>query len=296
MSSFMGSDATEELTWSQDKQQQQQQRTHRYYSGVQPAGKPRKIRPDELFEEFPQHDVLLSSPHRHYLTKANHAYNALEPMRSRNLNVQTEVKGPLHRLLMSLFSEEVPEPTFWIGADKVLSLEENWKVIPDTKRTFALGKNHDRCYTVYQASDSCILDENYRNGRRSRKRECLPDHGSVSKSTSPSREHSTPPMAQHQHQHLRSFSVTKDSINSLDPQEKEAVVSAAISILSMTACSNVPPTTVHSHVRDTNIGTRSGTEAEQSGPQNIFGSISTEMLPSLRRSVTGHMSTASDKP
>lgn len=125
-------------------------------------------------QPLPFYDVLLSAPHYKYQTPANKAYIALKPRRSRTLNVQKEVKEPLHRLLMTQQQQQqqamnnnnddksIPLPTFWIGADKVRS-EKDYK--PGTMRTFALGKKGSMCYTVYEATDHCIIDENYRNGK-----------------------------------------------------------------------------------------------------------------------------------
>ena len=102
-SSTMGrSTATGPVSQSQGVRQQQQQQP--FYTGVQPAGKPRMInRKTERFEPFPNYDVLLSSPHRNYLTTANHAYIALKPRRSQKLNLLAEVKEPLHRVLKASF-------------------------------------------------------------------------------------------------------------------------------------------------------------------------------------------------
>ena len=143
-----------------------QQHPPPFYTVMQPASKPRKIRPDnEFFEPFPPYCVLLSSPHRCYLTKANHVYNTLKIKRSLSLNVLTEVKEPLHVALKQLYGERVPDPTFWIGADRVLAMDA-WKVIPGTQRTFAIGRHWEWCYTVFQASDRCIVDEYNRNVRQ----------------------------------------------------------------------------------------------------------------------------------
>ena len=131
--------------------QQQQQQLRYYYTNMHPAGAPRKIRRDnEFFEPFPPYYVLLSSPHRSYLTKANHVYNTFTINRSTSLDVQAEVKEPLHGGLKQLYGERVPEPAFWIGADNVLAME-TWKVIPGTQRTFAIGQNWDWCCTVVQS-------------------------------------------------------------------------------------------------------------------------------------------------
>ena len=144
---------------------QNEQQPHRLYSVVQQAGEPRQIRRDEFFPTFPPYDVLLSSPHRHYLTTANHAYKALQLKRSTSLNVQTDVKEPLHRALQEIMWAEVPAPTFWIGLDKVRNKHHT---IRDTETTFAIGKNRDKCYTMVQASAAGIIDENRRNGHKNK--------------------------------------------------------------------------------------------------------------------------------
>ena len=222
--------------------QQQQQPPRYYYTNMQPAGAPRKIRRDnEFFEPFPPYYVLLSSPHRSYLTKANHVYNTFTLNRSTTLDVQAEVKEPLHGGLKQLYGERVPEPTFWIGADKVLAMEA-WKVIPGTQRTFAIGQNWDWCYTVFQASDWCIIDENYRNGRPSRRRESMSSH-SCTATTSPraqgidSRAESATKL-QGQPQVLRSpSSVTSDSMHTIDPQVLADAVNGSHDSMSISAAS-----------------------------------------------------------
>ena len=140
-----------------------------YFTAVQPPGEPRDIREGERFEPLPELDVLLSSPHRYYLTVANRAYNRLKPPRSGQLNVEAEVKQPLRDALADQFGDEnMPVPTFWIGATKVRDRDHWWK--PGTMRTFAIGKKKRKCYTVYEATDACIIEENHRNGRGTRRR------------------------------------------------------------------------------------------------------------------------------
>ena len=189
------------------ERQHQQQQEQRYYTAVQPAGKPRKIDgKTERFEPFPEYDVLLSSPHRNYLTTANHMYISLNPRRSTTLNVEAEVREPLHRSLKTLFWKGVPVPTFWVGADKV-QITELWKVILGTERTFAIGKNRDKCYTVFQASDAYIIYENKNNGKGI-KRKDETDHPAGS-----------PPL-----------SIASGSMNTLNPQDLESAVIAGSSM------------------------------------------------------------------
>lgn len=133
-----------------------------------PAREARDIRAGERFEPMPQFDVLLSSPHRNYLTKANHAYIELKPSRSKQLNVEQEVRGPLRTLLQREFGRPAPEPIFWIGTDKVRS-EDEWK--PGTMKTFAIGRRLRKCYTVVMATDRGIIEENYRNGKGAKRRD-----------------------------------------------------------------------------------------------------------------------------
>ena len=140
-----------------------------YFTAVQPPGEPRDISEGERFEPLPELDVLLSSPHRYYLTVANRAYNRLKPLRSGQLNVEAEVKQPLRETLAAQFGDEnMSVPTFWIGASKVGARDHWWK--PGTMRTFAIGKMKRKCYTVYEATDVCIIEENHRNGRGTKRR------------------------------------------------------------------------------------------------------------------------------
>ena len=140
-----------------------------YFTAVQPPGEPRDIGEGERFEPLPELDVLLSSPHRYYLTVANRAYNRLKPLRSGQLNVEAEVKQPLRETLAAQFGDEnMSVPTFWIGASKVGARDHWWK--PGTMRTFAIGKMKRKCYTVYEATDACIIEENHRNGRGTKRR------------------------------------------------------------------------------------------------------------------------------
>ena len=143
------------------------------YTSVQPPGEPREIRQGELFEPFPPFDVLLCSPHWHYLTLANHEYNNLNVPRSKRLDVDTEIKRPLREALEKHGS--IPTPTFWIGADKI-GANHHW-VKPGTMRTFAIGTTRNKCYTVFEATDECICYKNFRSGRGTRKRK--PDDGTA---------------------------------------------------------------------------------------------------------------------
>lgn len=65
----------------------------------------------------------------------------------------------LHRAIKKHLGESVPEPTIWVGTDKVKS-EEDWK--DGTLRTFAIGNigKQTKHYTVYKASHTFIREEN----------------------------------------------------------------------------------------------------------------------------------------
>jgi len=147
------------------------------------AHPPRDIRVGECFDPLPWYDVLLCSPHKVYLTKANHVYNTSPENLERTcnqskINVDRDVKEAIRRALVEKFGQqEVPEITFWIGLDKVtdkdhwtnkdkrgISQENHWK--PGSVQTFAVGKDLKKCYTVVEATDYCILREHERNGTR----------------------------------------------------------------------------------------------------------------------------------
>jgi len=110
---------------------------------------------------MPQYDILLCS-HWAFVTKAHRAYIDLKPTRSKQLDVDTKVKRPIQQTLEQKLGHAVPVPTFWIGADKWRSALH---VKPGSMKTFAIGKRLNRCYTVYEATDACIIDENIRNGK-----------------------------------------------------------------------------------------------------------------------------------
>lgn len=148
------------------------------------AQPPRDIRAGEHFDPLPWQDVLSCSPHKSYGTKANHVYNKLKENLERTckqskIDVQSDVKEAIRRALVAEFGQDVPEPTFWIGLDKVtdknhwtnkdkrgVSQENHWK--PGSVRTFAIGKDLKKCYTVVEATDYCILREHERNGKPTR--------------------------------------------------------------------------------------------------------------------------------
>ena len=124
--------------------------------------RPRDIAASERFPPLPKHDVLFSA-HRNYQTPANQAYRALKPTRSLNLNIEAEVKRPLHEKLREMFGPNVPAPKFWIGDDKVRSQDH---IKSDTSRTFAIGRLLHRCCTMHEATDEGIKAEILRNGSR----------------------------------------------------------------------------------------------------------------------------------
>lgn len=120
---------------------------------------------------MPQHDVLLCA-HWAYVTQAHRAYIDLKPPRSQRLDVEAQVKRPIQNVLEQQWGQAVPVPTFWIGADK-------WRsplhVKPDTVRTFAIGKKLNRCYTVCEATNACIVYENYQNKKGEKRSSDPPD-------------------------------------------------------------------------------------------------------------------------
>lgn len=138
------------------------------------AGGPRPFRKDEsLPPPFPQHDVLLAV-HKAYL--ANKVYiDEMNPTRSLDPEVcvvQKYIKEKLRELLLNKdLGVFIPSPKFWIGADKVADANHWVKashIKPETLRSFAVGKNHDKSYAVYEVTDEGIRFENWHTHRRPR--------------------------------------------------------------------------------------------------------------------------------